>query len=80
MPNMSARSTRIVFARGMSRPDSMIVVESSTSYRPHSKSRIFFASVRASICPWATTRRAAGQSARRRRSALAMDITRLWRK
>ena len=80
MPKVSAWSTSIVFALGMSMPDSMIVVDSSTSYSPRSKSRIFFASVRASICPCATTIRALGHNALRRRSAFPMENTRLWRK
>ena len=80
MPKVSARSIRLVFARGMSMPDSMMVVESRISWSPRSNSRILRASVRESICPWATTILAQGQSVLRRRSTFDMDETRLWRK
>ena len=76
-------------------PDSTIVVERRMSYSPRSKSRIFFAKVRESIWPCATTIRgvlrivvgvdgrcldSAPKSADRRFSTRPMSETRLWRK
>jgi hypothetical protein len=50
----------MVFARGMSRPFSMIVVATSTSARPSTNASIAFSSSVSGICPWATATRASG--------------------
>ena len=54
----------IVFAFGMSRPLSMIVVDSSTSASPFTNAVITSSSSSACICPWPTTIRACGTSPR----------------
>ena len=59
---MSARSTISVFACGMSMPDSMIVVETSTSASPRRNACIFSSSSFSRICPCATRKRRSGQS------------------
>ena len=41
----------IVFVFGMSRPDSMIVVQTRTSNRPASKSSMTRSSIPSAICP-----------------------------
>ena len=56
---------RIVFALGMSRPDSMIAVQSSTSYLRSMKSVITSSSFPSCICPWATAILACGASRER---------------
>ena len=48
---MSARSMMMVFARGMSRPLSMIAVATSTSYSPATKSSMVCSSVSSSSLP-----------------------------
>ncbi len=63
-PSRSDRSTTSVFTVGMSIPDSMIVVQTSTSYSPCQKSTTTCSSVPSSSCPWATAIRASGTSRR----------------
>ena len=58
---MSARSMTIVFAFGMSRPDSMIVVHTRTSASPAANVSITFSSTPSGIWPWPTTIRTPGQ-------------------
>ena len=77
---MSARSTTRVFTVGMSMPDSMIVVQTRTSYWPSQKSRTTRSSRPSSICPWATATRASGTSSRSRAATRSMSCTRLWTK
>ncbi len=77
MPNRSARCTRIVLARGMSRPLSTSVVHSSTSIPPVSKSRMTRASAAAGIWPCATAIRASGTSRSSRCRMSPMVTTRL---
>ncbi len=60
---MSARSTISVLAWGMSIPDSMIEVETSTSASPRRNASIRCSSSVSSICPWATSKRICGTSA-----------------
>ena len=68
----------IVLAFGMSRPDSMIVVQTRTSAAPSAKAIITFSSAPSAIWPWPTTNRASG-SIRRSCSACASIVsTRLW--
>ena len=76
---MSARSTISVFACGMSRPDSMIVVETSTSASPARNSIIRSSSSRSFIWPCATRNRSSGQSSRSRVAASSIVSTRLCR-
>ena len=52
----------IVLAAGMSNPDSMMVVQTSTSTRRWMKSSITFSRSRSFIWPWATLKRASGTS------------------
>ena len=61
---MSARSTISVFACGMSIPDSMIVVETSTSASPRRNACIFSSSSFSRICPCATRMRSSGAELR----------------
>ena len=56
-PSVSARSMISVFACGMSMPDSMIVVETSTSASPRRNACIFSSSSFSRICPCATRKR-----------------------
>ena len=77
---MSERSTISVLACGMSMPDSMIEVETSTSASPRRKSIIRSSSSFSSICPWATVNDMPGHSARRRSAVSSMSSIRLWRK
>ena len=63
-PSWSARSTIRVFACGMSSPDSMIVVETSTSASPARNFIILSSSSRSGIWPCATRRRRFGQHLR----------------
>ncbi len=54
---MSARSMISVFACGMSIPDSMMLVATSTSASPRRKRSIRGSSSVSSSCPWATSKR-----------------------
>ena len=54
----------MVFTRGMSRPDSMIEVVTSTSYSCARKAVMTFSSLFSGIWPWATQTRAWGSSLR----------------
>ena len=78
-PSMSARSTISVFACGMSRPDSMIVVVTSTSKSPRRKRIITSSSLRSGIWPCATPTRSSGTHSRTRIAASSIVSTRLWR-
>jgi hypothetical protein len=60
---MSARSTISVFACGMSMPDSMMLVATSTSASPRRKRIIRFSSSFSSSWPWATSKRIPGTAA-----------------
>ena len=64
----------------MSRPDSTIVVHTSTSASPRRKSSIVVSSSFSSICPWATSTRASGTIARTRSAVSSIVSTRLCRK
>ena len=68
----------IVFAFGMSRPDSMIVVHTSTSNRPSLKSSMTRSSIPSAIWPWPMATRAPGTSRRTRSAAASIVSTRLW--
>ena len=57
---MSARSTIRVLALAMSRPDSTIVVDTSTSYRFSQKPIMICSSASSPIWPCATATRASG--------------------
>ncbi len=75
---MSARSTISVFALGMSRPDSTIVVATSTSYCFSQNPIMICSSASSPICPCATAIRASGTSSASRVAARLIDSTRLW--
>ena len=77
---MSARSTTSVFACGMSIPDSMIVVETSTSASPRRKECIRSSSSFSRIWPCATRKRSPGQSCCSCAARSSIVSTRLWRK
>jgi hypothetical protein len=79
-PSMSERSTMSVFACGMSIPDSMIVVETSTSASPRRKACIRSSSSFSFICPCATRKRSFGQSCCSDAARSSIVSTRLWRK
>ena len=75
---MSARSTISVFAFGMSRPDSTIVVATRTSYSFSQKPIMICSSAPSGICPCATAMRASGTSSASFAAARLIDSTRLW--
>ena len=77
---MSARSTISVFACGMSIPDSMIVVETSTSASPRRNECIRSSSSFSRIWPCATRKRSPGQSCCSCAARSSIVSTRLWRK
>ena len=77
---MSARSTMSVFACGMSIPDSMIVVETSTSASPRRKECIRSSSSFSRIWPCATRKRSPGQSCCSCSARSSIVSTRLCRK
>ncbi|SLH21165.1 Uncharacterised protein [Mycobacteroides abscessus subsp. abscessus] len=66
-----------VFALEMSRPVSMMVVQTSTSYSRCQKPCTVRSRVSSFICPWATTTRASGTRSRIRLAALSIEDTRL---
>ena len=68
----------IVFAFGMSSPDSMIVVHTSTSKRPSAKSSMTRSSIPSAIWPWPMATRAPGTRRRTRSAAASIVSTRLW--
>ena len=68
----------IVFAFGMSSPDSMIVVQTRTSASPAANLSITLSSWPSAICPWPTTRRASGSSLRSCSAWASIVSTRLW--
>ena len=70
----------MVFAFGISRPLSMMVVESSTSASPLTNVVITSSSSSASIWPWPTTMRACGSSVCNFARIVSIVITRLCRK
>ena len=61
----------------MSRPDSTIVVETSTSERFSQKSTMICSRVCSFICPWAVAMRASGTRSRSLAATRSMDSTRL---
>ena len=73
----SARLITIVFARGISRPFSIIVVETSTSASSRINCSITFSSSVSRICPCPTTTRAFGTSRLTMAASEIMDSTRL---
>ena len=75
---MSARSMIMVLALETSRPDSTMVVQTSTSKRRSQKSSITCSSWCSPICPCATGTRASGTSSRIFAAAFSMLCTRLW--
>ena len=77
---MSERSTMSVLACGMSMPDSMIEVATSTSASPRRKLSIRFSRSFSSSWPCATSNVIVGHSARRRSAVSSIVSTRLWRK
>ena len=77
-PSMSARSTTSVFALGTSSPDSMIVVQTSTSASRSQKRIIWRSSASSSIWPCATTIRASGSSCWSHAACRSIVATRLW--
>ena len=75
---MSARSMMRVLAFGMSRPDSTIVVATSTSDFRSQKSTMIFSSSCSFICPCATRDPGLRHQLRRRSAAtLRIEVTRL---
>ena len=70
----------IVLALGMSSPDSMIVVQTSTSYSPRANASITCSSCPSPIWPCATTMRACGSSWRSCSACASIVSTRLWTK
>ena len=70
----------MVFDAGMSRPDSTMVVETSTSACPSTNLIITDSSSRSPICPWPMSTRASGQSAWMKAVMDGSDWTRLWTK
>ena len=66
-----------VFALAMSRPVSMMVVDTSTSNLRSQKSTMTCSSRASPILPWATTTRASGTSSRISAATLSMEETRL---
>ena len=70
----------IVFAFGMSSPDSMIVVQTRTSASPEANVIITFSSEPSGIWPWPTTNRAPGSSRRSCSVWASIVSTRLWTK
>ena len=75
---MSARSMIIVLALETSRPDSTIVVQTSTSKRFSQKSSITCSSWCSPIWPCAVATRASGTSCLILAAAFSIDCTRLW--
>ena len=71
---MSARSMIIVLALETSRPDSTIVVQTSTSKRFSQKSSITCSSWCSPIWPWAVATRASGTSSRIRAAAFSIEL------
>ena len=67
----------IVFTRGMSRPDSMIAVATSTSYSWFRNSVMMVSSFSSCICPWAQATRTLGRSWRMSWAVPSMVCTRL---
>ncbi len=68
----------IVFAFGMSSPDSMIVVQTRTSAAPSAKVIITFSSAPSPICPCPTTNRTPGSIVRSCSACASIVSTRLW--
>ena len=68
----------MVLALETSRPDSTIVVHTSTSKRFSQKSSITCSRACSPIWPWAVAIRASGTSSRMWAAAFSMDWTRLW--
>ena len=64
----------------MSRPDSMMLVQTSTSASPRRNCTIRSSSARSSSWPWATTKRSLGHRPRRRSAVSSIVSTRLCRK
>ena len=62
-----------VLTVGMSMPDSMIVVQTNTSYWPSQKSSTTLSSEPSSIWPFATATRASGTSSRIRPATFSMS-------
>ena len=77
---MSARSTISVLACGMSMPDSMMLVETSTSASPRRKLSIRSSSSLLVHLAVGDLKRSLGHSARRRSAVSSMSSTRLCRK
>ena len=77
---MSERSTISVFACGMSIPDSMMLVQTSTSASPRRNASIRALELRSSIWPCATSNCIPGHSPRSRSAVSSIVSTRLCRK
>ena len=70
----------IVLALGMSRPDSMIVVQTRISVSPPAKPIITFSSWPSGIWPWPTAIRTPGSNWRNCSACASIVSTRLWTK
>ena len=68
----------IVLTFGMSMPDSMMVVQTSTSKSWRTKPRMTSSRTSSSIWPWPMPKRASGTSSRRWLGEASIEWTRLW--
>ena len=77
-PKRSASMMIMVLTLGISSPDSMMVVATSTLYSPSRNFIITSSSSRSPIWPWPTTTFASGTSSRIFRATVWMLLTRLY--